>query len=84
MAVSFTGQYYTLLVLHHDQPGVIAAVTNYIASTDLKIGNFRLSRPRKGGEAVMTIEVDGDVPDSLMESLRGQPHVLNVVLIRAI
>ena len=32
----------------------------------------------------MTIEVDGDVPDSLMESLRGQPHVLNVVLLRAI
>lgn len=84
MAVSFTGQYNTLLVLHHDQPGVIAAVTNFIASSDLNIGNFRLSRPRKGGEAVMTIEVDGDVPDSLMESLRGQPHVLNVVLIRAI
>ncbi len=84
MAVSFTGQYNTLLVLHHDQPGVIAAVTNFIASSDLNIGNFRLSRPRKGGEAVMTIEVDGDVPDSLMQSLRGQPHVLNVVLIRAI
>ena len=76
-------RYNTLLVLHYDQPGVIASVTNFIASSDLNIGNFRLSRPHKGGEAVMTIEVDGDVPDGLIQSLRGQPHVINVVLIRA-
>ena len=77
MAVSFTGQYNTLLVLHYDKPGTIAAVTNFI-------GNFRLSRPKKGGEAVMTIEVDGDVSDALISSLRILPNIINVVLIRAI
>lgn len=84
MAVSFTGQYNTLLVLHYDKPGTIAAVTNFMAESDVNIGNFRLSRPRKGGEAVMTIEVDGDVSDALIQSLRGVPNVINVVLIRAI
>ena len=84
MEVSFTGQYNTLLVLHSDKPGTIAAVTNFMAYSEVNIGNFRLSRPKKGGEAVMTIEVDGDVSDALINSLRILPNVINVVLIRAI
>ena len=55
-----------------------------MAYSDVNIGNFRLARPRKGGEAVMTIEVDGDVPDTLMNSLRILPNVINVILLRAL
>lgn len=84
MSVSFTGQYNTLLVLHYDKPGTIAAVTNFMAYSGTNIGNFRLSRPKKGGEAVMTIEVDGDVSDNLIQSLKILPNIINVVLIRAI
>lgn len=82
--VQFTGQYNTLIVLHQDTPGVIAAVTNTMAYSGANIGNFRLSRPQKGGEAVMTIEVDGDVSDSMISWLRELPHIINVVLVRAI
>lgn len=84
MEVSFTGQYNTLMVLHYDKPGTIAAVTNFMAYSGTNIGNFRLTRPQKGGEAVMTIEVDGDVEESLILSLRILPNVINVILIRAI
>lgn len=84
MEVSFTGQYNTLLVLHYDKPGTIAAVTNFMACSEVNIGNFRLARPKKGGEALMTIEVDGDVSDDLINRLRILPNVINVVLIRAI
>lgn len=82
--VQFTGQYNTLIVLHQDTPGVIAAVTNTMAYSGTNIGNFRLSRPQKGGEAVMTIEVDGDVSDAMISWLRQLPHIINVVLVRAI
>lgn len=84
MQVSFTGQYNTLLVLHYDKPGTIAAVTNFMAYSTVNIGNFRLARPKKGGEALMTIEVDGDVPPGLIESLNILPNVIKVVLVRAI
>lgn len=84
MAVSFTGQHNTLLVLHYDKPGTIAAVTNFMAYSEVNIGNFRLTRPKKGGEAVMTIEVDGDVSDALINSLRILPNVINVVLVRTV
>lgn len=82
--VQFTGQYNTLIVLHQDTPGVIAAVTNTMAYSGANIGNFRLSRPKKGGEAVMTIEVDGDVSDAMIDWLRQLPHITGVVLVRAI
>lgn len=51
------------------QAGAIAAVTQFMAGSGVNIGNFRLSRERRGGEALMTIEVDGDVSDALMEEL---------------
>lgn len=84
LAVSFTGQYNTILVLHRDKPGAIAAVTQFMAESGVNIGNFRLARPQKGGEALMTIEVDGDVTDNLMDRLRALEPVQQAVLIRAI
>ena len=84
MSVSFTGQYNTILVLHQDKPGAIAAVTQFVAGSGLNIGNFRLSRSHRGGEALMTIEVDGAVPAGLMESLRAIEPVQQAILIRAL
>ena len=70
--------------MHYDKPGTIAAVTNFMAYSEVNIGNFRLTRPKKGGEAVMTIEVDGEIPGVLLESLKILPNIINVILIRAI
>ena len=84
MAVHVTGQSNTLVVLHKDKPGAIAAVTNFMAYSGVNIGSFRLSRPQKGGQAVMTIEVDGEIPDILVENLKILPNIIHVVLIRAV
>ena len=84
MEVHVTGQSNTLVILHHDKPGTIAAVTNFVAGSSMNIGNFRLSRPHKGGEAVMTIEVDGGVPDTMVAHLKQLPNIIRVVLIRAV
>ena len=84
MSVSFTGQYNTILVLHRDKPGAIAAVTNFMAGSGVNIGNFRLSREKRGGQALMTIEVDGDVSETLIESLQSLIAVDQAILIPAI
>ena len=83
MTVHVTGQSNTLVILHRDKPGTIAAVTNFVACSSVNIGNFRLSRPQKGGEAVMTIEVDGDISDVMVQELNVLPNIIHVVLIRA-
>lgn len=84
MGVHVTGQNNTLVILHLDKPGTIAAVTNFVSYSSVNIGNFRLSRPQKGGEAVMTIEVDGEIPDALVENLKILPNIIHVVLIQAV
>lgn len=84
MEVAFSGQNNTILIRHMDRPGAIAAVTNFMAYSDVNIGNFRLARSKKGGEAIMTIEVDGNPPDQLMEQLKMLPHVIGVFLLKAL
>ena len=84
MKVDFSGDSHTVLVMHRDRPGVIASVTSLMRwqYQDLNICNFHLSRERKGGEAIMTIEIDTLPPDSLIEDIRKLENVDNALLIR--
>ena len=86
MDVEFTGENNTILVMHRDKPGVIAAVTQLMhwEYADLNISSFHLSRQSKGGEAIMTIEIDGQPPENLMGAIRKIQHVSNAILIRRI
>lgn len=84
MHVDFSGESNTLLVMHHDRPGVIAAVTNLMREeySELNICNFHLSRERRGGDAIMTIESDNLPPAKLIQDIRKLDHVTNALLIR--
>lgn len=84
MRVAFTGQYNTLLVRHYDKPGAIAAVTNMMMYSEVNIANFRLSRQKKGGEALMMIEIDGNAPEILIDQLNMLPQVIGVILLKVI
>ena len=76
---AFSGQQDTLIIPHLDVPGTIAHVTALVAGSGVNIGNFRLSRPDKGFQAVMTIEVDGTIQPGLVDELRKLPDIINVV-----
>lgn len=86
MSVEFNGDNNTLLVMHEDKPGVIAAVTNLMhwEHAELNISNFHLSRQEKGGDAIMTIEIDNMPPDELVDDIRKIDHVTNAILIRRV
>ncbi len=86
MNVEFTGENNTILVMHQDQPGVIAAVTQlmHFEYTDLNIANFHLSREARGGNAIMTIEIDGQPPEGLIGAIRKIRLVSNAILVRKI
>ncbi len=86
MMVEFTGESNTILVMHEDKPGVIAGVTNLMhwEYEDLNISNFHLSRQEKGGDAIMTIEIDNQPPEDMIDEIRKIEHVKNAILIRRI
>ena len=56
-------------------PG-LPTVTDVLAAHGVNICNFRLSRSRKGGTAVMTIEMDGRHDLSLNDCVKNLPNVL--------
>ena len=84
MEVSLTGQHTTLIVLHRDAPGTIAAVTEILAGEGVNICNFRLSRKTKGGQAVMTIEIDGNFGPELNSAIGKLPNIFSSTMIQPI
>jgi len=86
MNVEFTGENNTILVMHQDQPGVIAAVTQlmHFEYAELNIASFRLTRETRGGSAIMTIEIDGHPPEGLTDAIRKISLVTNAILVRRV
>ena len=80
LEVSFTGQNPTLIILHQDMPGVIAEVTAFVSEHQGNICNFRLNRLEKGGDAIMSIELDAPFSEELAGRIRSMPHIQNVIL----
>ncbi|MDR0910370.1 MAG: L-serine ammonia-lyase, iron-sulfur-dependent subunit beta [Spirochaetaceae bacterium] len=83
METVFTGNADTLIIAHKDMPGIIAEVSTLLSWHKVNIGAFRLSRPRKGYEAVMTIEVDGLIEKDVVKALSDLPHINSVVHLKA-
>ena len=84
MQVSITGQYTTLIVLHRDTPGTIAAVTEVLSAAGVNICNFSLSRQKKGGQAIMTIEVEGSFGSELNKKITTLPNIYASTMLQPI
>lgn len=70
-----------LLVLHRDEVGVIAIVSHILAANRFNIASVASHRKDKGDEALMVVEVDGQVPASVVAQIRELPAVREVVYI---
>ena len=56
--IDFSGSHPTLLIRHIDTPGVIARVARVIADDDVNIATLVSARRKRGGEAMMSLEID--------------------------
>jgi len=59
--VKITGELPVLLVVHRDQPGVVAAVTALLAGALINIAGMQVARERRGALALMLIATDEPV-----------------------
>lgn len=82
--VHITGEKTTLVILHRDQPGIIASVTGTLAENGVNISNFHLFRRERGGEAVMTIGIEGRFGEDLNERIAALPHILSSTILQPI
>lgn len=79
--VAITGELPVLVVEHHDQPGVIAAVSAILAEHGVNIASMEVSRERRGARALMVIETDQPVGD---EATTAVAHAEAVTGVRSV
>ncbi|WP_413380058.1 L-serine ammonia-lyase, iron-sulfur-dependent subunit beta [Alkalihalobacillus sp. 1P02AB] len=80
-ALKLSGNHPAILVVHNDRSGVIAAVANVLANQQMNIGHMEVSRKEKGQEALMVIEVDQNVEETVLNELNKLPHIVHVTKI---
>jgi L-serine dehydratase len=72
----------TLMVLHEDRFGMIAAVAKVLTHHRINVGHMEVSRRDRGSKALMAIEIDSDVSAHVLQEIRDIPHVFEVSLLR--
>ena len=63
ISTNFSGDYPTLVVHNMDQPGHVAEVTSMLAHKSVNIAAMQLYRAGRGGNSVMVLECDQEVPE---------------------
>ena len=72
---NFSGDYPTLVVHNLDQPGHVAEVTSMLAHKSVNVAAMQLYRSNRGGDAVMVVECDQEIPP---EAIKWLTHVEGV------
>lgn len=71
----------TLLVLHEDRFGMIAAVAKVLTQHRINVGLMEMSRHDRGSRALMAVETDAVVSPQVMEEIRKIPYIFDVSLL---
>lgn len=79
--VSFSGDLPTLIVQNRDQPGHVRDVTDMLAKNNVNIATLHLYRDYPGGNAVMIIETDKEVPQDGIDYLNRIEGISNVIFV---
>jgi len=82
--VLFDGYYDTLIIIHKDTPGAVSLVTNVLAEEKINIAGMKMYRAKKGGRAIMIIEVDGRLDKKLAFEVGCLPHIEQVTVLAGV
>lgn len=69
LSANFSGDNPTLIVHNKDQPGHVAEVTSMLSHKSVNIASMQLYRASRGGDAVMVLELDQEVPKDALKWL---------------
>jgi len=79
--VLFDGYYDTLIIIHQDMPGAVSLVSNVLVMEKINIAGMKVYRSKKGGRAIMVIEVDGRLDKQLASKMAGLPLIEQVTVL---
>ncbi|MGP4106943.1 L-serine ammonia-lyase, iron-sulfur-dependent subunit beta [Virgibacillus sp. L01] len=73
-----SGNHPAILIMHNDRYGAIASVTKILAKHEINIGHMEVNRKDVGKEALMVIEVDQNVEDTILKELESADHIIQI------
>ncbi|MBM7692309.1 L-serine dehydratase [Peribacillus deserti] len=79
--LKLSGHHPAILVVHEDRFGAIANVANILAKHQINIGHMDVSRKEKGKMALMTIEVDQNIEQAVLDEITALPNITKVTKI---
>ncbi|WP_434310634.1 L-serine ammonia-lyase, iron-sulfur-dependent subunit beta [Hominifimenecus sp. rT4P-3] len=74
----FSGESPTLVIRNQDIPGSVTEVTSLLREKEVNIATMQLYRDCPGGDAVMVLECDQEVPKEVRRHLKSLPEVKRV------
>ena len=77
--VDFIPEGNLLLTINEDKPGFIGAIGTILGNAGLNIANMELGRDPSKKEALSFIQIDGDIPDNIIEDIKKNISTLKKV-----
>jgi len=71
-----------LVMTNDDVPGVIGRVGTLLGANKINIAEWRLGRTQQGGQAISFINLDNDVPQDVLNELKGLMGIANARVVR--
>ena len=82
--VKITGEYPTIITCHDDIPGTVSKVSTLFYDNDINIAHMTLVRSQKGKDATMTLEVDTNISDEIINEIKSINGVNRVIVINSL
>ncbi len=73
---------YMVVTQNWDRPGIIGNLGTILGKNNINIAGMTFGRESEGGRAITVLNVDSSVPSSVLEEIKGCPHILSVKLIK--
>jgi len=68
----------TVLVLHRDTPGLLSRIAGRVFAFGINIGTAHLTRLKRGGEAILVLELDDPIDERLIKVIERIDGVMKV------
>lgn len=77
--LKLSGEHPAILVVHNDRYGMISSVTSILTEYEINIGHMEVSRKEKGDMALMVIETDQNINDTVIAELKKLSDVTQII-----
>jgi len=73
---------YMLFIQNNDVPGIIGQIGTILGRNGVNIAGMSFGRDEKGGRAVSILNIDSDVPKTVLDEMRSAKNIKEVKLVK--